>query len=413
MKNIPQQPWSRLLGLFAASCCIAAAQQAPPAAPELQQHQRELLQLAFDAASAFPLEPHGKNRSRAQEQVVVACFELGQPELALAYGTRIADWRRGVAYADFAWWSARQGDEKRAREYIGLARDVIAQEARNPTAQEWRADLVRLKVGRALAALGDQAEAAKLGPIDVTSTHAVDSSWASTAAERVASMTLEQAKAELAEIDLHFAAMSLGQQQTVLATLARLHGASFADAALRQDCEVRVAQYWTKMPPALRLDALATMVENHAAARRGDEARALLPAMREIVAGHQWRAEDRLPQVARLIELTAATGDVERARHEAERELEGWHAERDGIVDIWRAGALRPLALAWFAIGDADKAQDLLALVLEEGMENPNARPRCNDLVATCVALARRGIEPSPQNWQRMREIRGSLRDPW
>src|SRR5262245_46132888 len=55
---------------------------APAAPPPLRPAQRDLLQLAFDAASSFPLDPHTRNRSRAQDEVVAACFELGQPDLA-------------------------------------------------------------------------------------------------------------------------------------------------------------------------------------------------------------------------------------------------------------------------------------------------------------------------------------------
>jgi hypothetical protein len=64
-------------------------------------------------------------------------------------------------------------------------------------------------------------------------------------------------------------------------------------------------------------------------------------------------------------------------------------------------------------MGDVALAEGLLAQAIEEGMENPNSRPRCDDLVDTLVALAKRRIEPSAAIWTRIREIVAGLGDPW
>lgn len=431
MKTYLQVPWIALIGLFFVACSrdagpagqpprqAAAAPDAqglgkPAAAPALTPGQRDLLQLAFDAASKFPPVQHRKNRSRAQEVAVVAAFELGAPEFAVALGAKIADWRRGCAYADFAWAMARRGETARAREYVALAEGVVRDERDDPNAQEWRGDLIRLKVARALAALGDVDAAAKAsGAIDQSSTHAVDAAWSATAADRVATMSAERAPIEFAALDQGFATMSLGQQATTLALVARMHDAFFADAGLRGACEQRVAVAWDKVMPSLRLDALATMTRTcHG---KGDAARAaeLLTTMRSIVEGHRWRSEDRMPQVARLIVLADLLGQADRARADAEAALKAYQSERDGIVDIFRAETLRPLGLAWYALGDRARGEDLFALAVEEGMENPNSRPRCDDLVDACVDLARAGVDPSPKTWARLREIQKGLGEPW
>jgi hypothetical protein len=393
--------------------------QAPPAATvaaadELATWRRELLELAFDAASAFPLDPHRKNRGRAQQVVVKACFALEQPDLAVAYGGRIADWRRGCAYADYAFRLAARGDAVKAREYITLAEGVAKEEGSQVAAQEWRVDLIALKIARAHAVLGDGDAATKAAAgIDSASANAVDDDWAATAAERARLVAAADVPKELAAIDTAFATMSIGQQHIAMATLARLYERCFADAEVRAFCEERILTQWATVMPALRLDALERLVRICVAHGELGAAKTLLGAMRTIVAGHTWRSEDRLPQQSRLIELTVACGEIERARAEAEQALVAWHTERDGIVDIWRARALRPLALAWHTLGEAEKCQELLALVLEESLENPNSRPRCDDFVDTCTALVSRGIEPSAATWTRLREIRKGLGDPW
>ena len=70
------------------SAAAAGGQGEPPAVPTeevpLSAGQVELLDLAFESASAFPLEPHLKNRSRAQEQVALANVALGRLDVAFA-----------------------------------------------------------------------------------------------------------------------------------------------------------------------------------------------------------------------------------------------------------------------------------------------------------------------------------------
>jgi len=434
MKTTLALPWWCILGplVLACSCRDTAPEvQAPapasataaagtqtatpvPAATELQPFQAELLRTAFAAASKFPLDPHHKNRSRAQEVAVAAAFELGQPELAIELAADIRDWRRGCAHADYAWAMAKRGERAAAEQHLQLAIKVQQGEREDPNGQEWRGDMIALKVSRAYAALGDSERAsATAASIDLATTHAVDASWAQTAAERVRLLPPEHAGKELAELDLGFPSMTLGQQGTALVLMARLHERFFADAALRAQLEERLTVRYDKVMPALRLEALATMVRTSVARGERDGAKRLVTAVRGIVLGHQWRAEDRLPQLARLCELQFLVGDVDRAKAEAEQALVEWHREREQIIDIFRAESLRPLALAWHAMGEADLARDLLAQVLEEGMENVNSRPRCDDLVDTLVAMAVRGIDPTAALWPRIREIVAGLGVPW
>ena len=117
----------------------------PVADLPLTEYRLELLQLAFDAATAMPLNPHIKNRSLAQELVVRACFELDQPSRALRYTKEIADWRRGVGYADFADYCALRGDTSEVQRYLDLAIEQ-AQTANDSGEQSWRVDRIRAKI---------------------------------------------------------------------------------------------------------------------------------------------------------------------------------------------------------------------------------------------------------------------------
>lgn len=386
-----------------------AGQQAPFAA-----WQQDLLQIAYDAASRFPLDPHKKNRGRAQDVVVAACFQLDQPELGKRYGEGIADWRRGTALADYAWYQAKHGVRDGLEPVLAAATRLVDEERKDPNSQQWRCDMVALKIARAWAALGDseRAAAASRG-IDPTSANAIDEQWASVVAERADKIAADQAGGELAKLDATFADMSLGQQASAGALLVRMHERFFADAALRAELEKRPVVLWSKLVPQVRLDLVARMLTTNLANGQSARAKELLAVLRRDVEAHRWRAEDELPWRARLCELAFAVGDVDRAKADAVLALARYHELRDGIVNIYRAKTLRPLMLAQFRLGDRATAADLLSLVLEEGMENPNSRPRCDDLVDTCVALAIAGFEPPAAQLGRIREIAQGLGDPW
>jgi hypothetical protein len=131
------------------------------------------------------------------------------------------------------------------------------------------------------------------------------------------------------------------------------------------------------------------------------------------VAGGRWLPELRVPLLARLAAIRHRAGDQERARREADQALALFEEQRDEIVDIWRAGALRPLAEALHAMGDTGAALATCGKALEEGVKNPNSRPRAEDLTALCISMAVHGIEPDALLFSRMRQICGQLSDPW
>lgn len=381
---------------------------------EVASFQRDLLSLAFEAASAFPSDPHGKNRGLAQEKVLVACFELGLPRLALMFAPRVEGWRRGLAYADFAYYGIQQGATANVDRYLAMARDVADQEARDPNAQQWRVDKIRLKIARALSAIGRREDASALSSeISASSRGAVDKGWSQTASTAVSKMTLATARGELESITAAFGSMSLGEQYSALLILGGIHGRFFRDQELREAAAERILTRFFKLPANLRLDAMAPLVGNHLQHDDVGGARDVIVEMTKLVEATTWRPEDELPHLARIAGLRADAGEEERARQELERALAIYQERRDGIFDIYRCKALRSIALGFERLGDKAQAADLMAVAVEEGMLNPNSRPRCFDLVETCVALAQGCVEPTPALMGRLREIAAGLGDPW
>src|SRR5262245_55668849 len=134
---------------------VSAATEPTPDAP-VAAFQNELLDIAFKVATAIPVDPHIKDRSRAQEAVVSACLELKQPQRALEYIKKIEDWRQGAAYADLAFYYAQHGKTDQLERYLDRAGEIAND------AEDWRRDRIKVKIARVHALLGDAAKAAQL-----------------------------------------------------------------------------------------------------------------------------------------------------------------------------------------------------------------------------------------------------------
>jgi tetratricopeptide (TPR) repeat protein len=406
----------------------AAAEPTVPATPArssavdqpLPQFQGRLLELAYQAASALPVRPHVKDRSRAQEAVVAACLELDQPQRARRFSEGIENWRRGSSLADLALYLARHGDEQAARECLELAGRVI--EGAPPASdapdaeeldedgepmQEWRLDRVRARIAAAYLWLGDRERAREFGQ------DLVDSEAGQLATVQ-AMLSDEQAfDRQMEATDAIIEHGNLDQLRNVLATGAQLFERFYADQPRRAAAEQRIRACSGKVPRDHYVGVLMQLAESALAQGDADGARALVDEARALVTGASWTAELRLPLLARLAGLRHRTGDSAAARAELDAARAEFAHQYAGIFDIYRAGVLRPLAEAYLTLGDRTTALEVYKQAVEEGVQNPNSRPRAEDLAATCTSLAVHGLEPDASLWARLVEVRDELGSPW
>jgi hypothetical protein len=380
-----------------AAAAPAAAEREKPAASSarlaladraLQPFQVELLELAFGAASALPLEPHVKNRARLQEQVAAACIELEQPSRALQCMEAIPNWRRGAGYADLGLYCAQRGDAAFARDLLARARD-LADHLEGEEVQDWHRDRILAKAADLEAALASQQT------------------------PRSAVATPLSIESELSSLEPALSSADFEVLRQSLSACVELYDRAYADAEWRGRIEARMRKGWERMPALVRLElalALAEAALDHADSERGmallDEAAPWLEDARAM-------PEYQVPLQARWAGLRQRAGDRDGAARASESAWSTYVAERERIVDIDRADALLPLAATFHALGDAERAQTLFALAVEEAVHNPNSRPRAEDLTAACLALATRGIEPAPGLRERLLEVREALGDPW
>jgi hypothetical protein len=90
-----------------------------------------------------------------------------------------------------------------------------------------------------------------------------------------------------------------------------------------------------------------------------------------------------------------------------------FEVERDRIQNFTRATVLRAIAEAQVAMGDPVSALSTYRRAVTEGAVNPNARPRAEDLAATCCSMAVQGVQPDEGLGQEIARILAGLDHPW
>ncbi len=395
----------------AASATKADPKSAVADAP-LADYRIELLDIAFKAASAFPTQPQLKNRSRIQESVVDACFELDQPRRALAQVEKIDNWRKGVGYADFALYCAKRGDPSGVQHFLDLA-DKIAKDLEastadeDSTAQGWQRDRIRSKIACAYLALGRAGDAARYEQ------GLADSEIGRVAALKAALLSDEAFDKQLAAIDVAVASGNFDQLRAAIETYAQFFARYYSDLGRRDELERKIAAAYAKLPPQVRVESLGALTLT--ALEHGDRAKALelVAKAQQLVDSAKWTAESGIPLRARLAGLRHRAGDTQQARSDVDSALAMYEAQRGEIVDIYRAGVLRPLSESYQSMGDGAAALKLYKRAIEEGAVNPNSRPRAEDLCATCCSMAIHAVEPDAELRARILHMLGSLGDPW
>ena len=386
-----------------------AAETPPLADAELADWRRSLLTRAFDIASAIPVDPHVKDRSKAQADVLDALLDLDQPLAVRDLATRIENWRRAEAIAKVALFAARAGvDPTEVRTLVALS------DANHPAdLAQWRHDRIDVKIARAMVRIGDLEAAARL-----------EAGFERAAQGRVVEESVETMPAEavpvlLERLDQVIELADLDGVMNAIDILVALHARFYDDVALRTDLERRVDDAATrgKVPHDIRVRANLSLVDE--AVRRDDEANArmLVGRARGVLDSIQARtpfpAEYLVPLLGDLARRRAEAGDLERAIVEVEDAMTIADENRATIIDVFRARAMRPVALAAVATGDPELAERVFTAVVEAGAVNPNSRPRAEDLARTLAAMAVSGHQPGEGLQARIDEIVEGLGDPW
>ncbi len=401
-----------LLALTACSEEQAAERTAPTgpkSRPATAPFQRELVDLAFDAVSKFPVDNdlNVKNRSRAQETVVDAALDLGLLDRSAAYAEDIVNWRRGVCLANLAAKTLEYDESAKVQDLLEMAGRIAEQVRQDPNEQKWRHDRVVARIARAKLKLGQAEEVARM----VQGLEA--SEMPIVAAARAEVVRADAYDRQLEIVDEICKVGDFEQVRGALLACTRFFDRFYDDEARRGAAEQRVVHGYKKLPVPVRIELISEIVEVALDREDLETAKRLITAADDYKVQAKFRAEDDTPLVARLAGLRGRVGDVEQARKELKEALADFDGALRTIPDMFRARALRPVAEAYQSFGDTEAAHAVFARAIEDGALNPNSRPRAIDLSETCCSMAKAGVEPSAELLRRMTQIRDQLGSPW
>lgn len=364
--------------------------------------QSKLLDEAFEIASLIPVKPHIKDRSRIQESVVQGAFQLDQPRRAHGYVERIDNWRRGAGYADFALYCARHGVTEGLDSLLKIAEKIS-----EASEQDWRRDTIRVKIAQVHIVLDQKEKAAKFD-------QDVDPSLkGKTAASKVGR---DQQNAYIQAMGLlteQVASGGLDLMKNGFSGMVELRDRFYDDQSRRGELEKAIKTGWARYPTFLKIDLLMTMAESSIRHSDHDESLRMINEAQTLMDGAEWPVDFHIPLKARLAAVRFRAGDAAKARSEVDGAVEMFKKRREAIVNIDRAGALRPVAEAYQAMGQTALSLNVYKMAVDSGALNPNARPRALDLAATCLSMAVNGVEPDAVLKARIDQIHQGLSNPW
>ncbi|MBN2512043.1 MAG: hypothetical protein JXB18_03800 [Sedimentisphaerales bacterium] len=384
-----------------AVCADKPVQAAAVSGQHAADYQIRLLDLAFETASAIPMNPHIKDRSRAQQAVVMTCLKLEQPGRAARYCEGIDDWRRGLCYGELAFYHAKRGAVEEAKDYLAKAQQ------HGDEAQEWRKDAIKTKMAEVLVLLGqnDKANQYEIG--------VVDSQKGKVAGIRAMQCDEQTLDAQMQALEMLSKEGNYDVLRNVEQAYAQLFNRFYSDTQRRDQIEQKIKSTWNTMPYFVRMELLMTLAGFALDHNDTSKALELVNEADQLLSGGQWRPEHRISMIAGLSALRFKASDQTKAQTDCQAALALYNDQRQAIVNIDRAEVLHRLAEAYQATGDTRTALRVYKQAVEEGVENPNSRPRAEDLSAACCSLAWSAVEPDAELWKRLSQIREGLSQPW
>jgi hypothetical protein len=394
--------WMCLSVLLAGGCIEKSDSPVAVADRPIPDFQSELLDTAFELATAIPLAPHIKDRARFQEQAFDAALELDQPARALEYAGQIPNWRQGMAYANYAYYCAELGVTNRVEDYLALA-DKAARSAE----QDWRRERVAVRMAQTWDLLGRKDKADAIGTV------LKDSEFAAAELLKNQRFTEGEFDADVAKLDAQIAIGGLDVLRGALSGYTALYEQFYGDADRRVLIEEKITGGWNALPHFDRIDVLKKLAE--IALQKGDRESAIRLAeeVAGLIEGSEWPAEYHVPLLAKLATLRIECGQTGTAMADLQNALDVFDGGKKEITDIYRAEALIPVAEAYARAADMAKACETYALAVEESVVNANSRPRAEDLCQVCLSMAKSRTEPTDALWTRIGRLQSELGEPW
>lgn len=378
---------------------VSGTTAAPTAA--LTASRAALLTTAFAGVSRMPIDPHERDRARAQESVVQACLELGFLDQAAQLADQMQGWRQGNVIALLGQRYAALGQDDRAR--ACAARALLI----DPGESTWGKDIVATEVARIYVKLGDDSKAYATVAADLQAERG------RVEAERTAKLPDAQLDAQADMFDKAIATMNFdlarGGIDGYLAWLDRV----IDDAPRRERALKALSAALPGLPFDLQVRGNVQLADVLFAHGYKELATLQVDRASELFRATVFLPEDTAPLGVVVAKARIRLGDPKAGRAELRRLRTEYEARAETIVNLRRAASWRALAEGYLLLGDTEDAGYCYAAALDAGALNPNARPRAEDLSATCVSMAVSGFMPPPELLLRIENIRAGLADPW
>jgi tetratricopeptide (TPR) repeat protein len=390
MRSIEAGEWAFLIiyllpALIFHFCLTAQAAESP--AEPVENIQIKLLETAFETASAIPEKPHIKDLCKTQAEIVDSCLQAERAELAEIYADKIKNWRRAECFARIAVFYMENGQKEKAFSLLEKSKEILHEQK-----EGWRKDLVvKLieSVEKSESGGGDQAKAQLETP-----DKAQKDKWIEALEDVIAKGDFDMTK-------------------NALERYVFLFGRYYEDKDFRITVERNIKNAWMKMPATIRFDLLTSLARASLDNKDISKAGRFIDESGLIIDSHNWHLEQYIPMTSQLMVLRFKTGLDKDFNSKIAEILNIFDTEKHKVLSIERAETLRPLAEACCKMGLDKTALVIYKKAVEEGVANPNSRPRAMDLAATCASMAVNNVEPDSKLWLRIKQIKQGLKEPW
>ncbi len=373
--------------------------------PSIEKFQSDLLDTAFDTATSIPVEPHIKTRSEWQQRVVDTCLKLDQPQRALAFIKKIDNWRRCLCYAQVAQYYAQRGCQDKARKILKLA-DIEYES----DLQDWRSDEVRIVIAKVHLLLGETNEV-----------HMVEAGLKEPEAGAIDSAKAVKDgrvpfKKQVEVLDGLIATGTYEAVKNALYAYTEIYHIYYHDLAKREIIGDKIRSSWKPIPTFVRFDLLNRLTELSLENKDPNKASEIIEEIQGFIDSYNWPLKHRMLMQAKLSQLRFKTGDREKAISQADAALKQFMQEQDDrlkILNIDKAEAITPLAEAYHSMGHREKAIAAYVLAVKSAVENPNSRPRAEDITDILCSMALNSVEPEENLNNEIFQHITELGEPW